>query len=104
MNLQEHLQLILNLRDSFDRTFTLDVYLVKPTPKIFKVDSILVDRNTKTFTVDSELVDRYNKTFTIDAVLTTKPTPMIYSDNHLRDITPILASTASGVLSKMMQH
>ena len=33
-----------------------------------------------------------NLSFTLDSVLTTKPTPMIYSDNHLRDISPIIGT------------
>ena len=63
--------------------------------------SVSVFLTNESTTNVSELRDRYDKTFTVDSVLTTKPTPMIYSDNHLRDITPILASTASGVLSKV---
>ena len=53
--------------------------------------SHIVGSDGVTFKIDADL--RQGEFFTVDAVLTTKPTPMIYSDNHLRDITPILLST-----------
>ena len=53
--------------------------------------SHIVGSDGITFKIDADL--RQGKFFSVDAVLTTKPTPMIYSDNHLRDITPILLST-----------
>ena len=33
-----------------------------------------------------------NLSFTLDSVLTTKPVPMIYGDNHMHDISPIVGT------------